>query len=281
METFILPSKFSWEAGTQPNERTFLIEPCYFGYGTTLGNALRRVLLSSLPGAAATAVKIEGTSHEFTTVPHVQEDVLQIILNVKQLRLKVFSDEPIRLRLEASGKREVTAADITKDAQVEIANPDLHLATLTHKDAELRMEIFVRRGRGYLPTENRPKERQEIGTMAVDAVFTPVRNVGFRVENTRVGDITNYDRLLLTVESDGTITPEEAVAQAARILIDHCSLILNPPTSTESMPPDAPPPADGILEPDAPVAAEEGATEPADDVGESAGAEKSKRRKKE
>ncbi len=229
MEQLILPSKFTWEEGSKPSERRLIIEPCYFGYGTTLGNALRRVLLSSLPGAAATAVKIDGVSHEFSPITHVQEDVMQILLNVKQLRLKVFTDEPVRLVLEAKGKREVTAGDIAAQSDVEIVNPDLHIASLSHADANLRMEIFVRRGRGYSTTDMRGKERLELGTMAIDAVFTPIRNVGFRVENTRVGEITNYDRLILTIETDGTLTPEEAIRQATRLLIDHFTLILEPP----------------------------------------------------
>ncbi|MDO8598536.1 MAG: DNA-directed RNA polymerase subunit alpha [bacterium] len=230
MEQFILPSTFTWQEGTKPHERTLTVEPCYFGYGTTLGNAMRRALLSSLTGAAATAAKIDGVAHEFSTITHVQEDVMQILLNLKQLRMKVFTDEPVRLILDVSGKREVTAGDITPQSDVEIVNPDLHLATLTHADAALHVEIFARRGRGYSTTDARDRERLELGTMAIDAVFTPIRNVGFRVENTRVGEITNYDRLILTVETDGTMTPEEAVHQAARTLIDHFTLILEPPT---------------------------------------------------
>lgn len=233
MEQLILPSTFTWQEGTKLNERRLVIEPCYFGYGTSLGNALRRVLLSSLPGAAATAVKIDGVSHEFSTITNVQEDVMQILLNVKQLRLKVFTDEPVRLILEANGKRAVTASDIVAQSDVEIVNPDLHIASLTHADANLRVEIFARRGRGYSTTDMRGKERLELGTMAIDAVFTPIRSVGFRVENTRVGEITNYDRLILTVETDGTMTPEEAVHQASRLLIDHFTLIIEPPKESE------------------------------------------------
>jgi len=251
MEQFILPSTFTWQDGAKPNERTLTVEPCYFGYGTTLGNALRRALLSSLTGAAATAAKIDGVAHEFATVPHVQEDGMQILLNVKQLRMKVFTDEPVRLTLDVSGKREVTAADITPQSDVEIVNPGLHLATLTHADAALRMEIFARRGRGYVTTDARSRERMELGTMAIDAVFTPIRNVGFRVENTRVGEITNYDRLILTVETDGTISPEEAVREAARTLINHFTLILEPPKEPEAVPPtdaslETPPPVEDV-----------------------------------
>ncbi|MFH1098918.1 MAG: DNA-directed RNA polymerase subunit alpha [Candidatus Uhrbacteria bacterium] len=234
MEQFILPSRFAWQDGTKPNERTVTIEPCYFGYGTTLGNALRRVLLSSLEGAAVTAVKIDGAAHEFSALPHVQEDVIEILLNMKQLRLKVFADEPVRLTLEAKGKREVTAADIAPNSAVEIVNSDLHIATLTHRDATIHMEIIVQRGRGYSSTESRGKQKLELGTMTVDAVFTPIRNVGHRVENTRVGEITNYDRLVLTIETDGSITPEEALNQAAKFLVDHFAIILNPSTAASA-----------------------------------------------
>jgi DNA-directed RNA polymerase subunit alpha len=225
MEQIILPSKIEIQKGKNPNEETVIVEPCYYGYGTTLGNALRRVLLSSLPGAAVTAVKIKGAQHEFSAVPHVKEDLIEIILNLKQLRLKVFTDEVVRLFLKAKGEREVKAKDIEKDANVQIANPDLRLATLTSKDADLEMEIFVSRGRGYVPTEAREEEKLEIGTIAVDAIFTPIRNVGVKVEPVRVGRITNYDKLILDIETDGTITPFEALTQSVQILIDHFNLI--------------------------------------------------------
>ncbi|MDO8462826.1 MAG: DNA-directed RNA polymerase subunit alpha [bacterium] len=234
MDQFILPSTFHWQPGEQPNEATVTIEPCYFGYGTTLGNALRRVLLSSLEGAAVTAVKIDGISHEFAALSHVQEDALELLMNLKQLRLKIFSDEPVRLVLEASGKGPVTAAAITPQADVEIVNPELQIAMLTADGATLRMEISAERGRGYVAADVRGKERAPLGTMTLDSVFSPVRNVGFRVENTRVGEITNYDRLVLTVETDGTITPEEAVRRGAEVLINHFALIVHPPEETEA-----------------------------------------------
>lgn len=229
MDQFILPSTFRWEASDRPNTATVHIEPCYFGYGTTLGNALRRVLLSSLEGAAVTAVKIAGVTHEFTAAQHVQEDVIELLMNLKQLRLKIFSAEPVHLTLRAVGKREVTARDIAAQSDVEIVNPDLHLATLTDDDATLEMEITAQRGRGYVTVDGRGKERSPLGTMAIDAVYTPVQNVGFRVENMRVGDITNYDRLILTVETDGTMTPRSAVERAAQMLIDHFVLLTSPP----------------------------------------------------
>jgi DNA-directed RNA polymerase subunit alpha len=226
MESLILPSSITWNAGTRPHEATVTIEPCYFGYGTTLGNALRRVLVSSLTGAAVIGIKIEGVSHEFSAVQHVQEDVMELLLNFGQIRCKVFSDEPVRLSLDVAGKQEVTAADITKQSDVEIVNPDLHLATLTDDNAEFHAQIFVERGRGYVPTDARKNEKSEIGMMAIDAIYTPVRNVGFRVENTRVGEITNYDRLLLTIETDGSLTPQEALHQASDVIMSHFSLFL-------------------------------------------------------
>ncbi|MDO8581560.1 MAG: DNA-directed RNA polymerase subunit alpha [bacterium] len=220
-----LPTKIFFEAGKKPTEGQLIVEPCEAGFGTTLGNALRRVLLSSLPGAAVTDAKIKGASHEFSTLPGVKEDVVEILLNLKQLRLKVFSDEPVRLMLKVSGEKNVTAGDIEKDAQVEIANPKLHLATLTDKDAAFEMELIVGRGRGYDAIESRENRVSEIGLLAVDALYTPIRNVGFRVDHVRVGQMTNYDRLTLTVETDGTISGQEAVEQSAKILIDHFSLL--------------------------------------------------------
>lgn len=226
MEPIILPSKIEIKKGKQSNTATVTVEPCYYGYGTTLGNALRRVILSSLPGAAVTAVKIKGVQHEFSTIPHTKEDVVEILLNLKQIRLKVFSTETVRLTLKVKGEKEVTAADIDKSADVEIVNKDVHIATLTNKNAELEMEIFVSQGRGFLPVEAREKEKLELGAIAIDAIFAPIKNIGYKVENVRVGDITNYDRLILDIETDGTITPEEALKQGVQILIDHFDLFL-------------------------------------------------------
>lgn len=227
MEQLLLPNQIKITQAKDPRQATLVVSPCHPGYGTTIGNALRRVLLSSLPGAAVTAVKIEGADHEFATIPNVKEDVVQIILNLKQLRLKVFAEEEVRLSLEFSGEGEVTAANIKENAQVKIANPDLYLATLTHKDAKLKMEIFVRQGRGYVPVEEREGEKKEIGVMLIDSVFTPVRNVGYRVEDIRVGQKTNYDSLTLNIETDGTIDPAEAIRQSTQILLDHFNLLTN------------------------------------------------------
>lgn len=203
-----------------------VIEPLYPGYGTTIGNALRRVLLSSLPGAAVTAVKIKGVDHEFSTVPNVTEDVVDIILQLKQLRLRVESDEPvIKLELKAKGQKVVKAEDFKPDSRVKIVNPDLVIATLDNKNAGFVMEVMVEQGRGYVPVEMRQGEKLEIGMIAVDAIFTPMRNVNFKVENVRVGQITNYDKLTLTIETDGTLSGREALDQAAQILVDHFALL--------------------------------------------------------
>lgn len=226
MEKLLLPSKISFETEkNEPNKATLIIEPCYFGYGTTLGNALRRVLLSSLPGAAVTAVKISGADQEFSSVENVKEDALDICLNLKNLRLKVYSEEPVKLFLKAKGKKVVTAADFNKNSDVEIINTDLEIVTLTDAKATLELEVTVQQGRGYLPTEERTKEEVEIGNILIDALFSPVQKVGYKVVPTRVGDITNYDRLIMEIETDGTITPEDAVKQAADTLIKHFSLL--------------------------------------------------------
>ncbi len=230
MKEILLPSIINVQEGGKPNQGIIEISPCYFGYGTTLGNALRRVLLSSLPGAAVTAVKIKGVQHEFSTIKHVAEDTLEILLNFKRLRLKIFSDsdEPIRLHLKVKGKKEVKAGDIEKNSEVEIVNPDLHLATITDKDGELDVEIFVEKGRGYLSIEEqrkRNKNNAEIGVITLDAIFSPIKKVGYKVENVRVGEITDYDKLILNIETDGTMTPVEAVEQASQILIDYFSLL--------------------------------------------------------
>ena len=225
MEDILLPSKIEITPGERDNESVLTMEPFFHGYGHTVGNALRRVLLSSLQGAAVTAVKIKGGSHEFQALPNVKEDVLEIILNLKQLRLKVFSDEPVKLTLHAKGEKKVTGKDIAPNSDVEVANPGLHIATLTDKSAELEMEITVAKGRGYVPTEERGKERGELGTIAVDALYSPIRSVGYRVEDVRVGQITNFDKLTLTIETDGTVDADEAIRSSAKILIDHFALL--------------------------------------------------------
>ncbi len=233
MENILLPSTIKYEQGQRPNEGVLVVEPCFHGYGTTLGNALRRVLLSSLPGAAVTAVKIKGVTHEFQALPNVKEDVLEVILNLKGLRLKCFSEQPVKLTLKTKGAKVVTAGDIDANSDVEIVNPDMKIATITDESGVFEMELTVGRGRGYVPTEERVGESNDLGTIAIDSLYSPVRNVGYRVENTRVGEITNYDKLVMTIETDGTIAPEEAVNQCAKILIDYFSILLQKPAASE------------------------------------------------
>ena len=223
MENIPLPQKVSFE-DLGNNKYKAVLEPLYPGYGVTLGNSLRRVLLSSLPGAAVVAVKIKGVDHEFSTVQNVKEDVIEIILNLKQLRLKVHSDEPVKLELKIKGEKKVTAADFKKNSAVEIVNPDLHIATLDNKSADFDMEVIVQTGRGYVPVEQRENEKLEIGMIAVDAIYTPIKMVNYDINNVRVGQITNYDELILTLETDGTITGEDAIDQAAQMLLSHFAL---------------------------------------------------------
>jgi DNA-directed RNA polymerase subunit alpha len=205
------------------NYASYDIEPLEAGYGMTLGNALRRVLLSSLPGAAVTSIKIEGVQHEFQDIPNVKEDVVEIVLNIKKLRLRSFSDHPVTMHLDVHGEREVTAADIQAPSTIEIVNPDLHIATLDNENAHLEMDLVVETGRGYVPADS--KEDQPIGVIPVDAIFTPVHKVNYTVEHTRVGQMTNYDKIILQIYTDGTMTPDEALRQAARILVHHFSLL--------------------------------------------------------
>ncbi len=199
----------------------FVAEPLEGGFGNTLGNSLRRVLLSSLPGAAVTWVRIDGVQHEFSTVPSIKEDTIEMLLNVKELRLKALSDRPGRLFLDASGAGEVTAADIKPSADYEIVNPQLHIATLDSDDAKLIVEFNVEQGMGYVQAGAR--DGLPIGVLPLDAIFTPVRRVNYRVESARVGQAINYDRLVLDVWTDGTISPVVAVNQSARILMEQFS----------------------------------------------------------
>lgn len=203
------------------NIATFAIEPLYPGYGMTLGNSLRRVILSSLPGAAVTAVKIDGVSHEFSTIKNVKEDVVEIILNLKQLNVKSFAEGEETLELEASGEGVVTAKNFKPNANVEIVNPDLVIATLDNKSAKFRMQVRIEQGRGYVPVEKRENNHGEIGVIAVDALYSPIRRVRYNVESTRVGQMTNLDRLVFEVETNGVISPKEAIDQASEILVDH------------------------------------------------------------
>jgi len=203
----------------------FVVEPLERGYGTTLGNSLRRILLSSLPGAAVTSVQIDGVLHEFSTVPGVLEDVTEIILNLKGLSLKIHSDEEKVLEIDADGEGNVLAGDIRADSDVEILNPDLHIATLA-EGARLHMRIFAGRGRGYVQADRNKREDQPIGVIPIDSIYTPITRVNYSVENTRVGQVTNYDKLTLEVWTDGSIRPEEAVSLGAKILTEHLMLFV-------------------------------------------------------
>ena len=201
----------------------FIVEPLERGYGTTLGNALRRVLLSSLPGTAVTRIKIAGIQHEFSTVPGVKEDVTEIVLNVKGIIAKLHSATPKTIYIEAAGECEVTAGDIKADAEVEILNPELHLATLG-PDGSLSMELTISHGRGYVPANQNKVPQAPIGTIPVDSIYTPVLKVNYSVENTRVGNQTDFDKLTIEVWTDKTITARDAVSMGAKILCDHFAL---------------------------------------------------------
>ncbi len=205
----------------------FEINGLYTGYGITLGNAIRRVLLSSLPGAAITQFKIKGIKHEFSTIDGVLEDVVEIILNLKRIRFIFNADEPQILTLKKKGEGEVTAVDIKGNSSVEVANPEQLIATITSKSGELDMELTVEKGLGYSPVESRKSDKLSVGTIAIDSIFTPVVNVNFEVENMRVGDRTDFNKLLLTIETDLTINPSRALHKAANILKDHLEVISN------------------------------------------------------
>jgi len=208
------------------NYGKFDIEPLEHGFGTTLGNTLRRVLLSSLWGAAVTSIQIDGVAHEFTAIPHVKEDVTEVILNLKRLCLKSFTEDPITLLLDVKGPAEVRASHIQATSDVEIVNPDLYICTLAAK-GHLRMELNVERGKGYVPAERNKREGQPIGVIPIDAIFTPVEKANFTVEKTRVGQSTDYDRLLIEVWTDGTMSPEEAVSHAAELFTKHLDLFVH------------------------------------------------------
>ena len=203
----------------------FVVEPLERGYGTTLGNSLRRVLLSSLPGAAVSSIKIQGVLHEFSTVPGVLEDVPEIILNIKDIAAKMYIDEPVTLRIEAEGSQEIKAGDIITGPDVEIINKDHHIATI-NEDGNLYMELELVKGRGYVVAERNKKEGQPVGVIPVDSSFTPVKKVNFVVEDTRVGQITDYDKLTLEVWTNGTMKPDEATSLGAKILTEHLNLFI-------------------------------------------------------
>ena len=221
----IMPSKprIVEETG---NKGVFEIDGLYPGYGHTLGNSLRRIILSSLPGASITSIKIDGVSHEFSTIEGIKEDVIVIILNLKKLRFKMLSDEPQTVTLSIKGPKEVLASDVKTGGQVEILNGDLHIAEVTGK-VNLNIEMKIEKGLGFIPKEIVTKDKVEIGTIAVDAIFTPIRRVAYEVENMRVGDKTNHNRLRMTIETDGTLTPREALTQSIAIMINQLKAIVD------------------------------------------------------
>lgn len=204
----------------------FICEPLERGYGTTFGNSLRRMLLSSLEGAAITSIRIDGVLHEFSTIPGVRDDVTNIVLNLKELCLKMAGNEPRIIRIDVEGEKEVTAADIICYADIEILNPDLHIATV-NEDGKLKIEMTVERGRGYVPADKNKKPDDTIGVIPIDSIFSPVKRVNYTVQDTRVGNVTDYDRLILEVWTDGSLRPEEAVSKAAGILVMHLKLFQN------------------------------------------------------
>lgn len=212
------------ELGEDGRYGKFVCEPLDRGYGTTLGNSLRRMLLSSLEGAAVTSIKVEGVLHEFSTIEGVRDDVTNIVLNIKQLCLKMYGDnDSVTISIDEDGEKEVTAADIVTGENVEVLNPDLHIATL-NEDGKLHIEMIVERGRGYVPADKNKKDSDTIGTIPIDSIFSPVERVNYTVDHTRVGNVTDYDKLTLEVWTNGSLKPEEAVSRAAGILVSHLKI---------------------------------------------------------
>ena len=224
MQLISLPQKPKYSK-TGENSGKFEILGCYPGYGTTLGNALRRVLLSSLSGAALTSVKIKGVSHEFSAIPGVLEDVVQIILNLKKIRLRMEGEEPVKISLSAKGEGKITAKSIKCPSGVEIVNKDQIIATITDKKIELEMEMEVNKGLGYIPVEQQQRDEKEIGVIAIDAIYTPIRRVNYLVEDMRVGKKTDFNKITLDIETDGSVTPEEAFKKSIDILVGQFSAL--------------------------------------------------------
>ncbi len=224
--SIILPTK-PRAVKDEPTRGIFEIDNLYPGYGHTLGNSLRRIVLSSLPGAAITSIKIEGADHEFSVLDGVREDVITIILHLKQLRFKIHSDEAQEITLSVKGSKKVTAADIKTSSQVEVLNPELYIAEITDKSGALNITMRIERGLGFVTKEEHQRAKVEIGTIAVDAIFTPIRRVSYEVENMRVGDNTNHNRLRLNIETDGSITPREALNRSIRIMIEQLDAMLD------------------------------------------------------
>jgi len=236
MKDFQIPMRVEVDKDTlSPLYGKFTAEAFERGFGTTIGNSVRRVLLSSLTGAAVTTVRIEGVLHEFSTIPGVTEDVTGIILNVKSLRFKLHTDKAKTIRLRKKGPGEAKGSDVIHDADISVLNPDLHIATLD-REATLDMEMVVKPGRGYVPAERNKEEGLPIGVLAVDSIFSPVKRVNFQVENARVGRMTDYDKLTLEIWTDGSLTPRDALSEAASILREHLDIFINPESVSESLP---------------------------------------------
>jgi DNA-directed RNA polymerase subunit alpha len=233
---------------TSGAEGQFVIEPLYPGYGTTVGTALRRVLLSSLPGGAITSVKFTGVDHEFSTIPGVKEDAIEVLLNLKQVRFRLAGDEPVTVPLTKKGPGKVTAKDIAGTDRLEVVSKDQLIATLADKKSMIDAELTIEKGRGYFPVERREEQKLPVGTIALDAIFTPVKRVNFSVENTRVGQMTNFDRLIVKVFTDETVSPEEALKQAAKILVTQFELFVDPAAHRQATAPTAAKPADLSIE---------------------------------
>lgn len=234
-----MPEKVELEESTySTNFGRFIVQPLERGFGTTIGNALRRVLLSSLPGAAISTVKIEGVQHEFSTLPGVVEDIAEIILNLKEIRFKLINKKPDKIILDAKGPGEILASDLQNGTtDFEILNPDHHIATLD-SDAGLRMELRIGRGHGYVTAEENKLPDQPIGTIAIDSIYTPIKNVAYFVENTRVGQRTDYEKLILEISTDGSITPDDALTYAGKILMEHLQIFINFDIEPEEEAPD-------------------------------------------
>ncbi|MBT4153562.1 MAG: DNA-directed RNA polymerase subunit alpha [Candidatus Magasanikbacteria bacterium] len=226
MEHILLPTTIEFQETDQKNVSQLIVSPCEKGYGTTLGNALRRVLLASLPGAAVESVRIDGVQHEFGAIDGVQEDMVEVILNLKQLAVISHAEEPVLLKLSKKGLGPVTAADFKDNADIELVNKDLHLLTLTDDGKALEMEVIIGKGLGYVPVKEKEAKNVDLGTILIDSLYTPIRDLGYAVENTRVGDVTDFEKLTMTIETNGTLAVKEAVKQGTKILMDHFAVIL-------------------------------------------------------
>jgi len=210
---------------SENNHAVFEISPLTPGYGATIANPLRRILLSSLKGAAVTSIKVKGIDHEFSSISGILEDIIQVILNVKKIRFRSFNSEPVVVKLNVKGEKKATAKDIKLTADVELVNPDQHIATLTEKKSELSMELTIEQGVGYVPAEQQQKEKLPIGVIVVDAIFSPVRSVNFTIEDVRIGDRIDFNKIVLDIETDGSMNPETALKNAAEILLDHFKIV--------------------------------------------------------